>query len=359
MARPSAAHFSAPCSGEWPGDHQRPHAHRGWVGKYRRRDHRYLWEQRYLSRRQHGHRTKVTKVGAGKLTIAGSQTYETLVTEAGRTDLASAVGTGAATFSPIPRQTSARRSASRTSSSVPAPPWPSAARHSGARLCGIRQSSRSRQCAAERAGAGQHSFCSSAAARFCSDFGVGRDFFRPNRDQRQHAPRQRSLFLRVLIVGTAAYSRWGGDVAVLGQTDAFQVQCLLRHRPGHRVGSDACHGPADQGRRTRRGAPCIHPADQRAVGRGVAFHPLAALVRPGKKRAAPARLPRPVLDAAMRAERITANEVRSAIRSAGTASLADVEAVVLETDGSVSVVTKSSGRARDALEDVCGLNAES
>ena len=65
------------------------------------------------------------------------------------------------------------------------------------------------------------------------------------------------------------------------------------------------------------------------------------------------------LDAAMRAERITANEVRSAIRSAGTASLADVEAVVLETDGSVSVVTKSSGRARDALEDVCGLNAES
>ena len=42
--------------------------------------------------------TKLTKVGAGKLTIAGSQTYETLVTEAGRTDLASAVGTGAASI---------------------------------------------------------------------------------------------------------------------------------------------------------------------------------------------------------------------------------------------------------------------
>ena len=38
--------------------------------------------------------TTLTKIGAGKLVLAGTQTYATLDTEAGRTDLASALGTG-------------------------------------------------------------------------------------------------------------------------------------------------------------------------------------------------------------------------------------------------------------------------
>ncbi len=38
--------------------------------------------------------TTLTKVGAGKLVLSGTQTYATLDTEAGRTDIASAVGTG-------------------------------------------------------------------------------------------------------------------------------------------------------------------------------------------------------------------------------------------------------------------------
>ena len=38
--------------------------------------------------------TKLTKIGGGKLTVAGTQTYETLDTEGGRTDIASPVGTG-------------------------------------------------------------------------------------------------------------------------------------------------------------------------------------------------------------------------------------------------------------------------
>ena len=42
--------------------------------------------------------TTLTKVGAGKLTLAGTQTYATLNTEAGRTDLASALGSGSSTL---------------------------------------------------------------------------------------------------------------------------------------------------------------------------------------------------------------------------------------------------------------------
>ncbi len=49
---------------------------------------------------------------------------------------------------------------------------------------------------------------------------------------------------------------------------------------------------------------------------------------------------------ALRSERISEEEVYSALRSAGHASLAEVEAVVLETDGSFSVI-KSSPARRD------------
>lgn len=55
--------------------------------------------------------------------------------------------------------------------------------------------------------------------------------------------------------------------------------------------------------------------------------------------------------AELQAQRVTAAEVRAAVRSAGLASLDDVEAVVLETDGSVSVVKRSSSEP-SALRDV-------
>ena len=51
----------------------------------------------------------------------------------------------------------------------------------------------------------------------------------------------------------------------------------------------------------------------------------------------------------MRRQRVLEAEMRAAVREAGHASLADVEAVVLETDGSFSVVT-SNGDPRTALE---------
>lgn len=56
-----------------------------------------------------------------------------------------------------------------------------------------------------------------------------------------------------------------------------------------------------------------------------------------------------VLPAALRRARVTEAEVLAAVRSAGLASLADVEAVVLETDGSFSVVRPGAGDGPSSL----------
>ncbi len=53
----------------------------------------------------------------------------------------------------------------------------------------------------------------------------------------------------------------------------------------------------------------------------------------------------PLPDALLRA-RVTMDELRSAVRAAGLASLNEVEAVVLETEGSLSVVRRTSGTAQ-------------
>ena len=55
---------------------------------------------------------------------------------------------------------------------------------------------------------------------------------------------------------------------------------------------------------------------------------------------------------ALRQARVTRDEVRSAIRSSGTLSMEDVEAVVLETDGSLSVVRPGSRGGPSSLEGV-------
>jgi len=60
------------------------------------------------------------------------------------------------------------------------------------------------------------------------------------------------------------------------------------------------------------------------------------------------------LPAALRRARVAEDEVRAAVRSAGHTSLNYVEAVVLETDGSFSVVGRGSGDGRPSLEGVQG-----
>jgi len=60
---------------------------------------------------------------------------------------------------------------------------------------------------------------------------------------------------------------------------------------------------------------------------------------------------------AMKRERVTPSEVRAALREQGIASLDEVEAVVLETDGGFSVIREKIG-ANSTLIDVQGLPGE-
>ncbi len=64
------------------------------------------------------------------------------------------------------------------------------------------------------------------------------------------------------------------------------------------------------------------------------------------------------LEDKLRTTRVTESEVLAAIRASGFASLHDVEAVVLETDGSFSVVERAQVKTSDALKDVDGYDAE-
>lgn len=55
---------------------------------------------------------------------------------------------------------------------------------------------------------------------------------------------------------------------------------------------------------------------------------------------------------AMRKERVPKAEILAAMRNAGFSSTNDVEAVVLETDGSFSVIKKSGSDLRNTLADI-------
>lgn len=57
------------------------------------------------------------------------------------------------------------------------------------------------------------------------------------------------------------------------------------------------------------------------------------------------------LDSVLKRERVTPDEVRAAVRSQGVATMDNVEGVVLETDGSFSVV-KSADQPTTALQGV-------
>lgn len=62
------------------------------------------------------------------------------------------------------------------------------------------------------------------------------------------------------------------------------------------------------------------------------------------------------LTSAMRHARLTESEVRAAVRAANLKDLADVEAVVLETDASLTVVPSGEKAANSALSDVPGAD---
>lgn len=62
-----------------------------------------------------------------------------------------------------------------------------------------------------------------------------------------------------------------------------------------------------------------------------------------------------MLPQAMHRARVTEDEIRAAVREAGIPTLARVQAVVMETDGSISVVERSDeGQDASALAQVQG-----
>jgi uncharacterized membrane protein YcaP (DUF421 family) len=62
------------------------------------------------------------------------------------------------------------------------------------------------------------------------------------------------------------------------------------------------------------------------------------------------------LHAALREERVTEAEVRAAVRASGYGRLEDVGAVVLETDGTVSVIGRDKAQGGSALAGVRGVD---
>jgi uncharacterized membrane protein YcaP (DUF421 family) len=59
---------------------------------------------------------------------------------------------------------------------------------------------------------------------------------------------------------------------------------------------------------------------------------------------------------ALKRERVTQGEIRAAVRAKGLSAIEDVEAIVLETDGSFSVIERLNPRADSALSDVQGYS---
>ena len=64
------------------------------------------------------------------------------------------------------------------------------------------------------------------------------------------------------------------------------------------------------------------------------------------------------LHGAMKRERVTEEEIRAVVREQGTGSLEEVDAVVLETDGSFSVLGKADPGASSTLQGVIGADAD-
>jgi uncharacterized membrane protein YcaP (DUF421 family) len=65
------------------------------------------------------------------------------------------------------------------------------------------------------------------------------------------------------------------------------------------------------------------------------------------------------LEGAMRAERITREEILAALRASGAGSLSGVAAVVLETDGTLSVIPDAEAGSRmTTLDTVCRVGGD-
>lgn len=65
-----------------------------------------------------------------------------------------------------------------------------------------------------------------------------------------------------------------------------------------------------------------------------------------------------LLQEALRRQRVTPGEVRQAVRAGGFGGLEEIDAVVLETDGSFSVIPRSKAGSGTALVDIASPGAQ-
>ena len=59
-----------------------------------------------------------------------------------------------------------------------------------------------------------------------------------------------------------------------------------------------------------------------------------------------------MLHSTLRSQRVTQEEVRAAIRNQGISQMSEVEAVILETDGTLSILRTTNQTATTAINDV-------
>lgn len=64
-----------------------------------------------------------------------------------------------------------------------------------------------------------------------------------------------------------------------------------------------------------------------------------------------------IIDSTIKNERVSEGEILAAIRAKGISAIEDVEAVVLETDGSFSVIKEKCNNSDSAFKDVQGYNS--
>jgi uncharacterized membrane protein YcaP (DUF421 family) len=158
--------------------------------------------------------------------------------------------------------------------------------------------------------------------------------------------------LRIVLVGAAAYVtlvvvlRTSGK-RTLAKLNAFDLVVTVA------LGSTLATIFLDKGVSWAEGAVAlgmlallqfvVAGATSRAGGRSVVTATPTLLVRDGR-----------LLEDRMRQQRMTTAEVRQAVRSSGVGDLALVAAAVLESDGTVSVVTRQQAGDLSTLRDVDG-----
>ena len=144
---------------------------------------------------------------------------------------------------------------------------------------------------------------------------------------------------RVLVVGICTYAALVLMLRVSGRrtlSKMYAFDFVVDRARVHYGDGFALEGHRARGRIAR--APLAHRAAMGGASLAVHFSAWRKLIKSDPRLLA---LRGELIESALVMERVTAEGVYAALRSSGHASLTEVEAVVLEADGSLSVITSS------------------